>query len=113
LAYLLQWRRGITDPSTHGNFSLSFVVVFVLTHGNFSLFRRSPLYLAARFVLDFCEFVVVFVGFLVICVDRCGFVGFSVVEVGLLGFGFFFFLDLSDLPWWLLVLLILALWGCQ
>jgi hypothetical protein len=42
-------------------------------------------------VLDFCEFVVVFVGFLVICVDRCGFVGFAVVEVGLLGFGFFFF----------------------
>jgi hypothetical protein len=42
-------------------------------------------------VLDFCEFVVLFVGFLVICVDRCGFVGFAVVEVGLLGFGFFSF----------------------
>ena len=42
-------------------------------------------------MLDFCEFVVVFVGFLVICVDRCGFVGFSVVKVGLLGFGFFLF----------------------
>ena len=65
-------------------------------------------------MLDFCEFVVVFVRFLVICVDRCGFVGFAVVEVGLLAFGFFFFfLDLSDLPWWLLVLLILALWGCR
>ena len=58
-------------------------------------------------MLDFCEFVVVFVGFLVICVDRCGFVGFAVVEVSLLSFGFF--LDLSDLSWWLLVLLILAL----
>ena len=46
-------------------------------------------------MLDFCEFVVVFVGFLVICVDRCGFVGFAVVEVSLLSFGFF--LDLSDL----------------
>ena len=42
-------------------------------------------------MLDFCEFVVVFVGFLVICVDRCGFVGFGGVKVGLLGFGFFFF----------------------
>ena len=64
-------------------------------------------------MLDFCEFVIVFVGFLVICVDQCGFVGFAVVEVGLLGFGFFFFfLDLFDLPWCLLVLLILALWGC-
>jgi hypothetical protein len=41
-------------------------------------------------VLIFCEFVVVFVGFLVICVDQCGFVGF-VVEVGLLGFFFFRF----------------------
>ena len=41
-------------------------------------------------MLDFCEFVVVFVGFLVICVDRCGFVGFAVVEVGLLGFFFFY-----------------------
>ena len=62
-------------------------------------------------MLDFCEFVVVFVGFLVICVDRCGFVGFAVVEVGLLGF--FFFIDLSDQLWWLLVLLILALWVCR
>ena len=42
-------------------------------------------------MLDFCEFVVVFVGFLVICVDRSRFVGFAVVEVGLLGFGFFLF----------------------
>jgi hypothetical protein len=41
--------------------------------------------------MNFCEFVVVFVGFFVICVDRYGFVGFAVVEVGLLGFRFFFF----------------------
>ena len=61
-------------------------------------------------MLNFCEFVVVFVGFLVICVDWYEFVGFVVVEVDLLCF--FFFLALSDLPCWPLVLLILALWGC-
>ena len=40
-------------------------------------------------MLNFCEFVVVFIGFLVICVDWYEFVGFVVVEVDLLGFFFF------------------------
>jgi hypothetical protein len=67
-------------------------LAFFLTHGNFSLSLSPFSSLSRRMICAyFCEFVVVFVGFLVICVDRYEFVGFSVVEVGLLGFGFFFF----------------------
>ena len=84
--------------------------------GLFSGFLTGGMGLFCGFVVEvgvffcvglFCEFFVVFVGFVVICVDRCGLLVLKWVLF------FIFFKDFSNLLWWLLVLPILGLWGCQ